>query len=213
MTTRIVSSRPETEVGETTRDRILAAARELLGAEDGWARFTVEAVARQAGVARMTVYYQFRSKAGVVGAVIDSMASDAGVEQLRNAFPRPKPMDALAAFVAIFCRFWSTDRLVLRRLHALAALDPELAATLRSRDDDRETGLRMIAERQLGTEPDAKALGEMTDLLMVLTSFHTFEMLTERGHNPQEIAAMVTEMGRTALTERMPAGRRPPSPN
>src|SRR5262249_35010278 len=56
---------------EQTRARILAAARELLVASAGFSGFSVEAVARQAGVARMTVYYQFGSKPGLLEALYD----------------------------------------------------------------------------------------------------------------------------------------------
>jgi AcrR family transcriptional regulator len=47
---------------DQTRAKILAAARNLLAAESGIAGFTMDAVAREAGVSRMTVYYQFESK-------------------------------------------------------------------------------------------------------------------------------------------------------
>ena len=61
------------ESAEQTRMRIVEAARELLMASDGFSGFTMEAVARQAGVARMTVYYQFESKVGLLEAVSDDL--------------------------------------------------------------------------------------------------------------------------------------------
>src|SRR5712691_10076273 len=51
---------------EQTRARILAAVRALLMAPDGYSRFSIETVARQADVARMTVYHQFGSKLGLL---------------------------------------------------------------------------------------------------------------------------------------------------
>jgi len=54
---------------EQTRARILAAARELLMARDGFNGFSIDAVAREADVARMTVYYQFGSKIGLLEAL------------------------------------------------------------------------------------------------------------------------------------------------
>ena len=56
---------------DETRGRIVAAARELLRAGDDVARFSMEAVARAAGVSRMTVYYQFGSRVGLLEAVCD----------------------------------------------------------------------------------------------------------------------------------------------
>ncbi len=50
--------------------------------EGGLFGFTVDAVAREAGVARMTVYYQFGSKAGLLEAIFDSLAVRGGAEEL-----------------------------------------------------------------------------------------------------------------------------------
>src|SRR5947209_1545880 len=49
---------------QRTRARVLRAARELLTARAGAEPFSVEAVARRARVARMTVYHQFGSRRG-----------------------------------------------------------------------------------------------------------------------------------------------------
>src|SRR5256714_15582278 len=106
---------------EQTRARILTAARELLTASDGFNGFSIDAVARQADVARMTVYYQFGSKIGLLEALSDSLASQGGMEQLANAFRRPEPLDALDEYITVFSRFWDSDRLVTRRLRAMAA--------------------------------------------------------------------------------------------
>src|SRR5215472_15221569 len=73
---------------EQTRARIIAAARELLVARNGFSGFSIDAVARQADVARMTVYYQFGSKIGLLEALSDSLATHGGMEQLADAFRR-----------------------------------------------------------------------------------------------------------------------------
>src|SRR5207248_3082979 len=67
---------------QRTRARVLRAARELLTARAGAEPFSVEAVARQARVARMTVYHQFGSRRGLLEALFDSFAAGGeGVEQ------------------------------------------------------------------------------------------------------------------------------------
>jgi AcrR family transcriptional regulator len=63
---------------DQTRARIIAATRELLAANDLFSGFSVEVVARQAGVARMKVYYQFGSKPGLLEALCDSLARQGG---------------------------------------------------------------------------------------------------------------------------------------
>jgi AcrR family transcriptional regulator len=47
---------------ELTRSRILNAAREFLMESSGYSNFSIDAIARQVDVARMTVYHQFGSK-------------------------------------------------------------------------------------------------------------------------------------------------------
>src|ERR671939_1455948 len=94
------------EAAEETRARIIAAARELLSAAGGVSGFTIDSVARQAGVARMTVYHQFGSKQGLLEALFDSLAASGGMTQLATAFRRDDPLDALDAFTATFARFW-----------------------------------------------------------------------------------------------------------
>src|SRR5579872_1998691 len=110
---------------EQTRARILNAARELLIANDGFSGFSIDAVARKADVARMTVYHQFGSKIGLLEALSDSLAARGGMEQLADAFRRPEPLEALDAYITVFSRLWNADRLVTRRLRALAVLDPD----------------------------------------------------------------------------------------
>ena len=84
---------------EQTRTRILTATRELLMASDGFSGFSIDAVARQADVARMTVYHQFGSKIGLLEALSDSLAAHGGMEQLANAFRRSEPLDTLDEYI------------------------------------------------------------------------------------------------------------------
>src|SRR6266487_1659804 len=154
-------------ITEQTRTRILVAARELLMERSGFSSFSLDAVARQADVARMTVYHQFGSKIGLLEALCDSLAAYGGIEQLAAAFRRPDPLEALDDYIGVFGRFWDSDRLVTRRLRGLAALDPDFEQVIRARDDRRREGLRVLVQRivkQCG-HPDPEALDEMVDVL------------------------------------------------
>src|SRR5436305_11037396 len=89
---------------EQTRARILRAARELLMSPDGYSHFSIEAVARQADVARMTVYHQFGSKIGLLEALCDSLAASGRMEQLATAIRMHGPLDVLNQFLLVFTR-------------------------------------------------------------------------------------------------------------
>lgn len=214
---------------EQTRARIIQVARELLIAPDGFANFSIETVARQADVARMTVYHQFGSRSGLLEALCDSLASSGGMQQLANAFRQPDPLEALTQYILTFGGFWDVDRLVMRRLRALAALDPDFEQLMSTRDEWRHKGLRVIAqriiERQIssraevsgGTDaascpeetvssPDgqqipasSEILDEIVDMLFTLTSFETFDTLAGSKHSPQEVAPQVVRLARAAL--------------
>src|SRR5947209_5962753 len=135
---------------EQTRARIIAAARELLVAREGFSGFTIDAVARQAGVARMTVYYQFGSKLGLLEALFDDLAARGQMQQLAAAFQQPDALVSLEDYIAVFGRFWTSDRLVIRRLRGLAALDPEVEQGLRTRDEWRPRGRGVLSRRRAG---------------------------------------------------------------
>lgn len=137
---------------EQTRARILAAARELLSAEAGVAGFTIDAVARQAGVARMTVYYQFGSKRGLLEALFDDLANRSLVARLIPALQTPEPLAALRGLVEAFAGFWAAERVVMRRVRSLAALDPEVEEGVRARDERRRAHLQRILARLADTE-------------------------------------------------------------
>ena len=97
---------------DETRARILTAARELLAASasGGLTGFSIEAIARQADVVRMTVYYQFGSRPGLLEALFDDLVARGQIgEHLAAAFRRPDALQALAGFIAAFGHFWAAD--------------------------------------------------------------------------------------------------------
>lgn len=164
---------------EQTRLRILSAARELLTAPQGITGFSLDAVAKLADVARMTVYYQFGNKVGLLEALSDMLASQGGMEDLPTAFTQPDARDALLTYIAIFCRFWETNRQVTRRLNALTELDPDLAQVLVARNERRRHGVRVLVERTSARidQPTASDKEAIIDSLYTMLSFASCDML------------------------------------
>jgi AcrR family transcriptional regulator len=186
---------------EQTRARILTAVRALLMSPDGYSRFSIEAVARQADVARMTVYHQFGSKTGLLEALCDTLAVSGGMEHLATAFRQPDPLDALSQYLVVFGRFWEADRLVMRRLRALAGLDPDFGQVIRARDAWRRQGISVIVQRlvdQLGPLPET-ARDEIVDVLFTLSSFETFDTLAGSTRSLEEVAPLVARLAHAAL--------------
>ncbi len=187
---------------EQTRARILSAARELLIASEGFSGFTIDAVARQANVARMTVYYQFGPKVGLLEAMSDALAARGGMEQLAGAFRRADPLEALDEYIRVFSQFWDSDRLVVRRLHALAALDPDFEQVIRGRNEWRRGGLRVLCGRiyeQRG-RPAPAATDEIVNILFTLLSFESFDTLAGPNRSIVDVAPVVQRLARAALS-------------
>jgi len=184
------------------RGRILAAAREILSRPGRVSRFTVDAVAHRAGVARATVYYQFKSKPQLVEAIFDDLAARGGLRGLPEAFARADPWQSLDEFIAVFCRFWASDRVALRRLRALSVLDPELQKI--ARDPWRRQGLAAIVGR-LGAASD-----DVIDALWALTAFETFDLLATEDRDRHQATALIQQLAKQSLRAAPPSAS--PSP-
>lgn len=183
--------RRQVEVDEGRR-RVLAAARALLATTESFGSFTVEAVARAADVARATVYYQFGSKSGLLEAICDDLASSARMDTLAESFSLADPLEALHSFVAVFAHFWDSDRAAMRRLRALAHLDPDVRAVISARDDRRRRGLTVLLGR-LRDHPLVSADDQegTVAVLMALTSFETFDALADAAESCSAALPMI----------------------
>jgi len=129
-----------------TRARLLKAARAMLAAPDG---ISLDAVAKKAGVTRLTVYNQFGSRRALLEAVFDDMAERGGLHRIREAMAKTDPQAALQQIVLIFCDFWSVHRGALWRLHAASATDPEFEESLRARNQRRRHLLSVLVDRMI----------------------------------------------------------------
>jgi AcrR family transcriptional regulator len=178
------------EATSENRRRILAAARDLL-VRPGAPSLTIDAVARAADVARMTVYNQFGSKKGLVEALSDELAERGGIGRLPEAFRAPDAGAGIRVFIEVFTGFWASDTTLIRRLRALTVLDPELNRT--ARDPRRRHALDQLLRRHAAeTGRPAPADREAAiDLLLALTSFETYEVLSF-NRSPEAVSAILT---------------------
>ena len=190
------------------RRRVLDAARALLAQPTGYQAFTVDAVARQADVARATVYYQFRSKSGLLEALCDDLADEGRMSDLPRAFAEPDPHAAVHRLIVVFAGFWAADRVVMRRLRALAALDPDVHAVITARDERRRQGLEVLAGRLAavgGIQPGDARLGDTIRALLALTSFECFDTMAGPDRDLGDAVPLVTTLADAALRNLAPA--------
>src|ERR1700758_1298620 len=86
--------------GEATRGQLIAVATHMF-AERGYEDTSIEAVLREAGVSRGSLYHHFPSKEALFEAVAEEVETSVGTQTLRAASGAEGPAEALrAGFVA-----------------------------------------------------------------------------------------------------------------
>lgn len=188
---------------DESRQRVIDAARSRLAEADSYRSFTVDAVAKQADVAKATVYYQFGSKTGLLEALCDDLAAAGGMAGMPAAFTNPDPVAGLRTLVAVFARFWAEDRTVMRRLRALAALDPEVKEVIAARDQRRHDALEVIVGRILDSaeHQPLPASEQLVRTLSMLTSFETFDALAGPDRPLGDATGQVIDLVEAALRQ------------
>jgi AcrR family transcriptional regulator len=197
MPRRAYVSSVRTAAAAAKRDRVLEAAAKLLREDVSIARFSLDGVAKAAGVTRLTVYNQFGSRRGLLEAVFDEIAREGGLHRIADAMTMADPRDALDRLVEIFCGFWNRDSAV-GRLHDAMATDPEFAEALLERNERRRRGLTALVERIAGKTASRKARQDAIDTIFALTSYAMFAMLRP-GRSAEDVCRLMQSACRAAL--------------
>ncbi len=179
---------------EATRVQVLEAARSIIGGQGDLDAFSMELVAAKAGVARMTVYHQFGSRAGLLEGLADHLAARGRMDRLRGAFLEPDPEKAVRTFVRTFVGFWASDRVTLRRLRAMAVVFPVQDRGPRERDRWRTQAARNLLERlpsPASIPEDGLTREDLADLVSSLTSFETYDGLLVSGRSEREATELL----------------------
>jgi AcrR family transcriptional regulator len=200
MSPRAYKSPRRDAAASATRERIVAAAAAILGAADGIRKFSLDAVAKKAGVTRLTVYNQFGSRRALMEAVFDERAARGGLYRIVEAIQDPDPQAALRRIIGIFCDFWNSDPGTMRLLHAAGASDAEFAESVHERNERRRSVLSAVVRRLAeGRALPPKALGNLVDALFALTSFAFFWQLTAGKRTAEAARKMIEEMATDAV--------------
>jgi len=169
---------------EKTRAKVVEAAQRLL--ENGPAQMSMEAVAKAAGVTRLTVYKQFGSRRGLLEAVFDDNACRFGITRMAEALTQAEPRAGLRMAIEFLCDFWGSHP-SFARLHDAAGTDPEFAEALATRNERR----RRLIDTLLSRMPGATAAKhDCSDLIFGMTTMAMFRLLSI-GRTPAEVAAVL----------------------
>jgi AcrR family transcriptional regulator len=178
--------------GEIRERHILDAAERLLSTTP-FVDITMDDIAGQAGLSRSSLYFYFRSKEAVLGALHERMHAlmRQPTELLEDA---DAPFeDAMRRTIELTARNWRTHAPALRTFHEVAMVSPEFGEQWRSRLGeyvDQLTGL-IEREREQGraapAPPSARAISSAWFWMIE----HEFYTLNSRKHTKAEERELV----------------------
>jgi AcrR family transcriptional regulator len=205
MSTRRYVSSVRTAAAAETRARVIEAAARSLREDASIAAFSLDTVAKAAGVTRLTVYNQFGSRRGLLEAVFDDIARQGGLTKIADAMAMADPRAALDRLVEIFCAFWGRDPAV-GRLHEAMATDPEFAQALLERNERRRKTFNALIGRTAAKTASPRVRQDTVDVIFALTSFAMFAMLS-KDRSVEEVCALVKSACHSALDPLLPDKR------
>jgi len=163
----------------------------------------MESLAHASGITRQTVHNLFGTKAGVLEALFDRLAVDGGMEQMAVVMLQGDQGALLEGFVKVFVGFWSRDRVLVRRIHGIAAIDPEFGAAVEARNLRRRMAVSRIVDRVAGGA-DAGLKEERIAALWAMTSFGFFDAMAESLGDTQRAADAVLTLVRSLMMAQAP---------
>jgi AcrR family transcriptional regulator len=176
---------------EQTRARVVDAARALF-VERGYVATTLEVVAEQSDVSLPTVYRLFRSKRGILDAILETSGIGGDdptpffeLPQVRRVLDEPDARVMLEHAAVLAARILAHEAPMQEVLQSAARLDPDASDALTMHMRQRFEGLpariaRALAER--GALRPGVDEGEALDILYTLMSPDTYRVFTvERG--------------------------------
>lgn len=189
------------EQAKRTRRRIRQAARGLFERQ-GFADTTIAQIAEAADVAVPTVYAAYRSKGGVVGAMLEDLeetADQTGWEARIRA--ETDPVRQLHLFVTWIRSLFESGEPVLRAAMA-ARSDPDVAALMAQGDANRLGGTTALTASWAACgalRPGLEAL-EAAQTLWLLTSAEQFLLATQQlGWSPARYERWLATVARQLL--------------
>ena len=183
------SARRQAQARETRR-QIVEAARKLF-VEYGYAGATIEAIAREAGVAPETIFATFGNKRAILAALID--VSVGGDEQPIPLLQRPGPQTVLQEIdpVRLLQLFAADISGILERVAPVFAImrvaaktEPDIAELLKNRLEQRLRNLTAVAQRLAAQNAlrEDLTVEQTAEIIWTITSPEVYNLLTvDRG--------------------------------
>lgn len=169
---------------DESRRAIIEAGRRLLE-ERGPSRVTIDEIAAAAGVSSATVYAIYKSKVGVLLAILDDLTAGAGITDLpaRLEVAAGDPMRQLALYVAFDRRLFDAGRRIIGVGLGLRAADPEVDAWFSEGERRRRANQAALVRSWARAGALRSGLGERraADILWALTGPAVHRLFVEES--------------------------------
>jgi AcrR family transcriptional regulator len=154
-------------------------------------------------VARSTVYLIFGSRAGLFDALGADVLQRGGFDRLMEAVADPDARDGLRGGIRGGVVMYAAHRDALRVLFSMAQLDADaVGGAVQRMEEGRAGGMAYLSKRlaDQGVLRPGLTAEEATELLWVLTSFDSFDLLyTGRALSVAQAADRLVETAERSL--------------
>ncbi|MEV0792068.1 TetR/AcrR family transcriptional regulator [Kribbella sp. NPDC050459] len=175
-----------------TRIRIARAARRLFAAQ-GYGATSIDAIAKEAGVATRTVYSAFGTKREILSLICDRWLQEAGaIERAEQVFAIADPVDRLRGAAGWLTNLYSAGFDVVLIFEAATDESPETKALLRS----KLAGRNQVMDAMIASLTDVLRvpLKQAQAVYRALAAPGVYqELVDESGWTPAEFETFVAD--------------------
>jgi AcrR family transcriptional regulator len=203
------STRRQAQAGETRR-QILEAAHKLF-IEYGYAGATIEAIAKEAGVALKTVYAIFKNKWKILATLLNNSSSNSGEENipmLERAGPKAVAQERdqrrqLQLFAQVIANNMGGAAYISEIMQVAAKTEADVDKMVQNLNKQRWQHMAVAVQQITTNGPLQEKMDEAhaTDIVWTLTSPEVFLLLTrDRGWSKEKYAEWLADtLTRTLL--------------
>ena len=196
------STRRQAQAGETRR-QILEAAHKLF-IEHGYAGATIEAIAKEAGVALKTVYAVFKNKWKILVTLLNNSSSNSGEENiamLERASPKAVSQEhdqrrQLQMFAQVVANNMEGAAYISEIMQVAAKTEADVDKMVQNLNKQRWQHMAVAVQQIVTNGPLQEKMDEAhaTDIVWTLTSPEVFLLLTrDRGWSKEKYAEWLAD--------------------
>jgi len=187
-----------------TRDRILDAVSAVLR-EGGFHDTSMEAIARRAGVTRVTLYRTFGSRQALLEGLVWRMLRDARLDRVDAAHAHPDVRVAVRRVLRANCHMFAHFAEAMPIALELARFDDDMRALVEATyHGRRHRAMEALADRVVkdGAAASGWTKKPITDALLVLSSHEAFQTLVDhRGYSPDSAGDLLSRLAKAFLAD------------